>query len=241
MSRKTGILKRIGKLSGILAVTGLVLALPAYFVLFVLPIGSSFPIGMWALYLPVGAFLLGSIGWLVSKLSLRFIVTEGTEEDAEAEEVVRDSGYYLKEFNKANRYVAIFFSFLLIISLSSSSLTSAVSGTPLEILVGFLVFGAELLGGTWIHLVNTVWFAGSWHSINKYNSTEAWLTGFIGWSLFTISGLLMLSSSIGAIAIIIAGLKVLSYAVKSRGETEIRFVEDYISGTKLEKYIEQYT
>lgn len=214
----------------------------SFFVLGVETVPQAFLLN--AFYISGGSALFGIIVWLITKIvswknssTSENVETDSGEEQKETEEVEKDPQYYLTEFNKANRYVAMFFGFLLVISLSSSSLTSAASGTPLGVIAGFLVFGAKLLGGTLVHLINTAWFSGSWYGIKNYNSKEAWIAGLIGWALFTLSGLLMLSSSLGAIAIVVAGLKVLSYGLKARGETEIKFTEEYIEGTELEKYL----
>ncbi|WP_280535408.1 hypothetical protein [Halopenitus sp. POP-27] len=46
------------------------------------------------------------------------------------------------------------------------------------------------------------WFGLAWYGVRTYAATEAWLAGIVGWALLTLSGLSLLTTSLGAIAIL---------------------------------------
>lgn len=236
----------VGKIGGALALVFLGISIVVLGSALILPLDSipaevynNLAIGS------VGAFGLSFTVWLASKIGLRVTSgsksTETEEEQSEEVEQVEDeemtSADYLHQFNRANKYVAAVFTALFVIGMSGASLASTVSGTPLAVLVGFLRFAVSMLGGTGIMFLNAAWFGAAWYGVKNYNASEAWAAGLIGWALFSLSGVLMLSASIGALAIVVAGLKILSYGVKARGETELKFLEEEVEGTVLEDYL----
>ncbi|SDX91506.1 hypothetical protein [Halopenitus persicus] len=139
---------------------------------------------------------------------------------------------HLREFNRANKYLTAILGFFLVVSAVASPLTAAASGTPLGIVVGFLVFAATALGGTTTLLVTTAWFGLAWYGIRTYGATEAWIAGIVGWTLFTLSGLSLLTTSLGAIAIVIGGGQVLRVGLRARGGTEIVFLDEYAESVR---------
>ena len=135
----------------------------------------------------------------------------------------------LHQFNRANKYLALIFLFLFVIAVESATLISSLSGTPFAAVGGFLVFATGLLGGLTTHLLNFALFGAAWIGIRNYNATEGWVLGIVGWVLFTLSGLIMLSISPGAIAIVAAGLQVLRSGYRGRKATKMRFADKYVS------------
>lgn len=149
-----------------------------------------------------------------------------------------DSKDYLREFNKANLYISLFFSFLFVVAVASTAIMNAVSGSPLAIPAKFLIIVTQALGGAIVHFINLAWFGAAWFGIRRYKASEAWVAGLVGWALFTISGVILLTRSLGAIGIVIAGLKVLQSGYRSRGKTELQFLEEYVGDTGLEEFLD---
>lgn len=238
-SRKT--LSKVARVSGLLALVCFLISAPIGLSFFIFG-AEQFPVSQ-ELLATVVAITGSGLGlsfavWLVSTIGL-LITGRGSESSEEEEEKVEEKGPrdHLAEFNKANRYAAAVFGVLAAIGIAGPSLASATSGTPVAVLVGFLRFAVSMLGGTGVMLLNAAWFGAAWYGIKNYNASEAWAAGIIGWALFTLSGVMMLSASIGALAIVVAGLKILSFGWKSRGETELKFLEDEVEGTVLEDYL----
>lgn len=239
MSRADTALAWIGKLAGIVALIGLgmtVVVVGAFYVVdyetYDLP-----SVGTPILIAPAVVTVAGTIVWVLVTLGRRRTSVD-TQEASPASSPSQTSddvdgtgtgaGDYLREFNRANKYLALVFAVLFGLTALSSEISAAAVGTPLATVVGFLLFATEMLGGSTIHLVNLVWFGSAWYGIREFAATEAWVVGMTGWVLFTLSGLSMLSTSLGAIAIVVAGLKILGTGYRARGATEQYVIDDVL-------------
>jgi hypothetical protein len=70
--------------------------------------------------------------------------------------------------------------------------------------------------------------------MRRHEAREGWLLGMIGWGLVVISGVGLLSRSLGAIAIVVGGLKVLSVGYEARGSTEWLFLDEKLGALAAE-------
>lgn len=229
----------IGTVAGIIALISLGITIVVFAAMYIVGFNSlNLPVmGMIVLYAPAGVTLAGFGIWVVSKIGVRLLggssttapETAGGHTAESVGEASRETpASQLREFNKANLYVAIIFGFLFVLAAAAGPLRTAVAGTPVGVVVNFLVFAAEITGGTTMHAINLAWFGVAWFGISRYRATEAWLLGVIGWSLIALSGIYLLSVSIGAIALAIGGAKVVSIGYKARGSTEMRFLDEYV-------------
>jgi hypothetical protein len=153
----------------------------------------------------------------------------GDESTAKGRPLAPDADRTLAQFTTANFYLSAVFACLLGLSIASSGIQALVQGTPVAVVAGFLVFAAQVTGGTLVHLANVLLFGGAWFGLRKHSAKEAWLLGMAGWSLVTISGIGLLTRSLGAIAIVIGGLKVLSVGFPAREGADWVFLDEYLS------------
>jgi hypothetical protein len=244
MSRGIKGLRWLGTLAGIVAVIGfgVTLVVVASFYALSFEALNVLNVGSVVFLVPPAVTAIGLVAWGISKLGVRYLGGGQSDSAPATPETSQDttmgSEHHLREFNRANKYVAVAFGILLVVAIGSSSIRTAAAGTPLAIVAGVLVFGAEMLGGAVVHALNAAWFGIAWIGIREYNATEAWLMGVVGWALFAASGALLLSTSLGAIAIVIAGLSVLRVGYRARDATELTVLDERVSGTELERFIE---
>ncbi|MFC6892153.1 hypothetical protein [Halopenitus salinus] len=237
-------LRWLGTLGGIVALISLGITAAIVVGLYVVSFESlNVPIGLAELLVPALVAVVGFVIWALSRITLRFTDDSGSGSEpagvddpevsgdstaAGSGESIPESRARLREFNRANKYVAAIFGLLFALAVASSALVEAASGTPFGIVVGFVTFLTEATGGTTNHLLTAAWFGGAWYGIRKYEATEAWVAGLVGWGLLTMGGVYLLTVSLGAIAIVVAGLKVLNGGLRASGETELVFLDEYV-------------
>ncbi|SEH59437.1 hypothetical protein SAMN05192561_11058 [Halopenitus malekzadehii] len=250
----------LAKLAGAVALIEFGMTVVAVVGFYALGVGSlDVPVlGTAVLFVPPAVTAVAFLTWAASRIALRYLVDDrrsrsagtrragagrraatgsnadhgGRSEPEAVAETAAESSDRLREFNRANTYLTAILGFFLVVSVVSAPLTAAASGTPLGIVVGFFDFATTALGGTTTLLVTTAWFAIAWYGIRTYRTTEAWLAGIVGWTLFTLSGLSLLTTSLGAIAIVIGGVQVLRVGLRARGGTEVVFLDEYVESVR---------
>jgi len=235
MSRGTKALSVIGTLGAVVGLISLGVSLVIVAAVYVVGLDTfDLPaIGPLIYGIPF-ALAAGGIGlWLLTKL-LRWAISdhEEPEKGAAATPTSEPTGgpsSALHSFSRANFYLAVIFGLLFVVGSQQSVIGNALAGTPLAVIAGFLFFAVQMLGGTGVQLLNLVVFGAAWYGISRYEATEAWLLGMVGWGLLTASGVALLTNSLGAIAIVIGGLRVLLTGYRAQDATQPFVLDDYVS------------